>query len=505
MVFIGPEIPRLRAIIMLLFGSIALFIPVFKNKLLVLSITASIILFFLPDSIYSYSFYYSFIAVLGIFLSSTRKTIYMCVVIYLFLIPLNLHSSGTFDVNNILANSVVIPFFSFIYYPLNIILILLFVSGLHGVIYIMNLSTDVLLLLLRFFSHISDYTKIKTFNINTTEIIILYAVLILFFISIKYYKSFNRKKVIWFYSTVASIIVSTVLYLRYDHWNDKELINFELQKPKLFGGSGDIIFASTRSRNIVIDTGFGGFGSQKIIKEIKRKKIDNIDYLIITHSDADHAGGLADFLNEFYVRNVVISPSEYNYILQNGLIDKTNFIFACDGMSLDLDNTNTIKFIYPNCYYERKTKRKHNKKYHVRNKDRDKGLMWNKENNETVLSFIMTIGSYNFVISSDLPEKHLESILQKHKIESSNLIYQMPHHCNKKDNPPELLNSIKPILGFCTRDRKLLKKSILNPDEFDFPILMTGLCGDIGFRPENRGLEVFSQKCHKLSLQLKRT
>ena len=128
-----------------------------------------------------------------------------------------------------------------------------------------------------------------------------------------------------------------------------------------------------------------------------------------------------------------------------------------------------------------------------------------EENNDTVLSFIMPLGSYGFMISSDLPEKHLEKILSEYKIDGSNLIYQMPHHCNKKDNPSELLNNIEPILGFCTRDRKLLKKSILNPNEFKFPILMTGMCGDIDFRLENSGLEVFSKKCSKFSLQLKGT
>ena len=366
--FIGPEIPRLRAIIMLLFSIFAFFVPVFKNKLFILAITASLILFFMPDSIYSYSFFYSFIAVLGIFLSSARKTLYICIAIYLFLIPLNLHSSGTFDVNNILANLVVIPFFSFIYYPINIILIVLFASGLHAVIYIMNVSTYVLLLILKFFSRISDFTKIKTFNLNTIEVVILYAVLILFFISIKYYRSFNRKKVIWLYLATASIIISMVTYLEYENVNNKELINFELQKPRMIGGSGDIIFVNTGSKNLIIDTGFGGFDSQKIIKEIKRNKIDNIDYLIVTHNDADHAGGIEDFLNEFYVHNIIISPSEYIHVLQRGLVGKTNFLFACDGMSFNVDNYNTIRFLHPDCNNEQETmyERRKNKLYSSR-------------------------------------------------------------------------------------------------------------------------------------------
>ncbi|MEI6092271.1 MAG: ComEC/Rec2 family competence protein, partial [bacterium] len=402
-------------------------------------------------------------------------------------LPLNLHSSGTFDVNNVLANFVVIPFFCFIYYPINIVLMLLFFSGVHSVIYLMNISTDVLLYLLRFFSWISRFTKIKTFNANTTEVIILYTVLLLFFFGIKYSKHFNVRKIIYFYIAVTAISITTVLYFSFFEYKQKnELIIFDLQKPKRIAGSGDILFISNGSKNIIVDTGFGKFSSQKVISKIKRRKVDIIDYLIITHSDFDHIGGMKDFLSEFYVRNIIISRAEYYYFLQNGLMNKTNVVLACDGINLELDRASSIRFFHPNCKQEHKNTYK-----------------YKKENNETVLSFFVSLADYKFMINSDLPKKHLEEILRNNKREAPNLVCQMPHHCNKKDNPSELLNSSKPILGFCTRDRTLLEKSKLFSNDFTFPIFMTGVCGDIDIRVENSGLAVFSEKCSKLSLQLK--
>lgn len=481
--FIGPEIPRLRAIIMLLFAFVALFLPVFKNKLLVLALTASILLCFIPDSIYSYSFYYSFIAVLAIFLSSIKRTIHICFIIYLFLVPLNLHSSGYFDLNNILANFIVIPFFSFIYYPFNILCVLLFLSGIHGVIYIMNLSTDLLIVILRFFSWISDFTKIKTLHLDTKETLVLYVVLILFFFCFKYSKSFNKRKTVSLYLAIAIIsIIVCVQTLCFGYRHYKGLVNFEIQKQKMFAGSGDVLFISDGVKNIIVDTGFGKLSSQKIIRKIKKRKINVIDYLIITHSDVDHVGGIKDFLNEFSVHNIIISRLEYAYFLQNGLIHKTRILFACKGMSLDIGKTSKIRFLNPACYY----------KYRKR-----------MDRNELALSFIMNIDDYTFVINSDVPKKRLKNILQENRLAKSNLIYQMPHHCSKRDNPPDLLNTIKPLFGFCTRDRSLLERSSLYPTDFMFPILMTGVCGDIDIRLENSGLQVFSEKCSKLSLQLK--
>jgi competence protein ComEC len=479
--FIGPEIPRLRAIIMLVFGAASFFLPALRNKLLVLSITASIILFFMPDSIYSYSFYYSFIAVFGIFLSSKRKTIYVCTAIYLFLLPLSLHSSGSFDVNNITANLVVIPFFSLIYYPLNVVMMLLFAGGLHGVIHIMNTSTEVLLLLLKFFSRISDFTKVQTFNITVTEVLILYSVLLLLFFSFRCSRKLNKRVALRIYSAAGAIALSTVFYIAHEYRSKKEVTDFEIQKPRMYNGSGDIVLINTGSENIVVDTGFGKFSSQKAIREIKRNKVDKIDHLIITHIDLDHSGGLSDFLSQFHVGNVIISHSEYDHVLENGLLKRSNFVFACDGTYVKLKDAGVIEFVHPACGQKIKA------------------------SNDSVLAFVLSLGDYKFMFNSDMPHEELEKLLKKHDVKGPNLIYQMSHHCNKKDNLRDQLNKIKPQLGFCTRDKTLLKRAVLDQNEFNFPILMTGVCGSINLRLENRGLAVFSQKCPRFSLQLKKT
>ncbi|MEI6079390.1 MAG: ComEC/Rec2 family competence protein [bacterium] len=476
---IGPEIPRVRAVIMLCFGVLSFFVPLFRNKMLVLCVTATIILFVMPASIYTYSFYYSFIAVSGILLASKKEALYICMGIYLFLLPLNLHNSGSFDVSNILANFIVIPFFSLAYYPLNIALVLLFFMGVHSVINIMNASTDVLIFLLKTLSHVSELTKIHTFNISTTETVILYAILLLFFFGIKYAKTLRRGNVILVYLAVALIATYSTFYIYFEYRNTNSVTNFEIQKPGMSNGSGDMILVTTNNKVIMVDTGFGGVSSQRVIREIKRRKIDKIDYLIITHVDTDHAGGLEDVFGQFDVGKIVISPYEYEHVAMNSKLRGAQIILACEGSELNLGYPGKIYFYHPLCG------------------------RYLKKHNEAVLSFLLPVGHSNFMFNSDLPSKENELMIQRYKLNEVPLVYQMPHHCNKKDNQAELLNWVHPKLGFCTRDKHLLKKSILEQSSFNFPIFMTGVCGNIDIRVENSGLEVFSEKCSKLLLQLK--
>jgi ComEC/Rec2-related protein len=184
--YIGVEIPRLRALIMLGLVMVGLFFSVFRRRLLVLAFTASVILIFIPGSVYSYSFYYSFASVLAILLLPNKKNIHLCTMIFAFLIPLNLHSNGSFNPMHIIANFVIVPIFSLFYFPLMLFFNLF--TAYDWVLLLMDRITDLLLKLVNFFSILSQYTEYKTFTINTVEAGFLYILLIGFFIFFKYHK-----------------------------------------------------------------------------------------------------------------------------------------------------------------------------------------------------------------------------------------------------------------------------------------------------------------------------
>ncbi len=80
---------------------------------------------------------------------------------------------------------------------------------------------------------------------------------------------------------------------------------YEIEK---FGkGGGEFFLIKTKTHNALIDSGFS-FMAEENIEKVK-KQIDRLDYIILTHSHYDHAGGSPYFKRAFPDTKVV--SSEY--------------------------------------------------------------------------------------------------------------------------------------------------------------------------------------------------
>lgn len=76
-------------------------------------------------------------------------------------------------------------------------------------------------------------------------------------------------------------------------------------------GQGDSIFIQTRNgKNMLIDGGIRSVGP-KIVHYLKSLGVKKIDYVVATHPDADHIGGLIDVFEAFEVKNVWNSGKEH--------------------------------------------------------------------------------------------------------------------------------------------------------------------------------------------------
>ena len=97
-------------------------------------------------------------------------------------------------------------------------------------------------------------------------------------------------------------------------------------------GKADAILLTTEKSAVLIDCGEKGFG-QTILEKLSEKKIDRIDYLIVTHFDQDHVGGAAKVINNFPIGTVLQSncpkdSEEYEkYVTENKV---TNGIITQD-------------------------------------------------------------------------------------------------------------------------------------------------------------------------------
>ncbi|WP_338652675.1 MBL fold metallo-hydrolase [Sporosarcina psychrophila] len=92
-------------------------------------------------------------------------------------------------------------------------------------------------------------------------------------------------------------------------------------------GQGDsILIQAPNGKNMLVDGGSKGSGA-KVVSFLKEKGVKSLDYVVATHPDADHIGGLIPVLNAFPVTNFVNSGKVHTtqtYVELLTLVDDQN-------------------------------------------------------------------------------------------------------------------------------------------------------------------------------------
>jgi beta-lactamase superfamily II metal-dependent hydrolase len=73
-------------------------------------------------------------------------------------------------------------------------------------------------------------------------------------------------------------------------------------------GQGDSILIQSEGEALLIDAGRGG-KNDAVVAYCQARGVDEIDYLVATHPDADHIGGMAGVLEAFDVTHDIIAPT----------------------------------------------------------------------------------------------------------------------------------------------------------------------------------------------------
>lgn len=76
-------------------------------------------------------------------------------------------------------------------------------------------------------------------------------------------------------------------------------------------GQGDATFFRINNYTMLIDCGPQDAG-KNITAYLTNNSVWKIDYLVMTHTDADHIGGCPDVLEKFYVKTVMLDGQERN-------------------------------------------------------------------------------------------------------------------------------------------------------------------------------------------------
>lgn len=191
-------------------------------------------------------------------------------------------------------------------------------------------------------------------------------------------------------------------------------------------GKADSILIWQDENTILIDTGEKEDGG-KILEELSERKIDSLDYLIITHYDKDHVGSAAEILQNIPVGTVLCpdyegTREEYFAFLQEAQNQK-NLSYVTEITELDLGEMHMI--IYP---------AENPKQYVETDQEYD---------NDLSLVCSLNFEEKYFLFTGDIEKKRTNQILEEGLITECDWI-KIPHHGNYRKSLKNLLEDIHP-------------------------------------------------------------
>ena len=328
---LGP--PVLRAALMLTFALFGKLIDRDADNVALLLLVASIILIYNPAYLFDVGFQLSFVVTLGLlkfcplianktkqFPQSIAGAIYVPLVAQIMVAPIQMYYFNTFALYSLFANIVSLPFVSMISFLGFSSSILALVPNIPSFVissfdYVMNPILSALVCISNFFSNLPN-SLLTTTQCNFYQIIIYYVIITILYFILK--NGLSRKYIV---SIIIAAIVLFITTLSPQN-NNLEAIFFNV-------GNADAILVKTPdNKYTLIDTANppyqqGLSQAKAIIYEyLKDNGIKELEYLIITHYDTDHAGGAIDLLNLIKVKTLILNPKINNSKLAQSIIQE---------------------------------------------------------------------------------------------------------------------------------------------------------------------------------------
>lgn len=435
-------------------------------------------------------------------------------IVYLYpIIKEKIYNKANSILITISANIVIIPI---IMYNFNTILLTFFISNLLagpiiGIIIILGFS--IIIISLIFFPIANIFSKIlnlliilflntvkacanlpfsKIFIITPTLkfIFLYYCLLVFIIIKERIQIRINiklRNKVIA--TLIILVIINPIKYFS----------NIKQSNLKIYFvdvGQGDSTCIVTPKNKIILIDGGGNskdenydIGKQILLPYLLDKKINKIDYCIVSHFDSDHCGGLMYILKNLKVKNIIIGNQyeeyeNYKEFIKIAKDKKINIRVVEAGEKITIEKNLYIDVLWPI--------------------NRKKMVIQNAINNNSLV-FKLRYINFSMLFTGDIEEIAEKEILDKYKENTEFLkstILKVAHHGSKTSSTKEFINIVKPkyaVIGV-GKDNKFGHPSnvtIENLKTINTEIYRTDEMGEISINVNIRGninIEEFIKK-----------
>lgn len=310
----------IRAALMLLFVLAGKLIDRDSHSVSLLSFVAFLMLVYNPAFLNDVGFQLSFLVTFGIIctadvilkrfennkiLTKIAGTLLIPIVAQVWVIPLQMFYFNTISSYSFFTNIAIMPFLSVISFGGFVSSVLAIIAPIADFVcktfdFVLNIMLNCLVWISNFFATL-PHSLIETPHPSVLQVFIYY--LAILFVTLMIKEGFTKRHLV-----ILAGLAAVFFFLGINIPNGKlDIIVFDV------GNADAFLIKTPEEKYILIDTAKTGYLGSKpqaeliIRKYLKDRGIKNLEMVIVTHFDADHAGGAADLAEKMKINKILVN------------------------------------------------------------------------------------------------------------------------------------------------------------------------------------------------------
>ena len=263
------------------------------------------------------------------------------------------------------------------------------------------------------------------------------------------------------------------------------LINFIIyifpQKLRIFFidvGQGDSTLIITPDKKTVLIDGGGSdsfdVGEKVLLPYLLDRRILKIDYVLISHFDTDHCGGILTIMEKVKVKNIIISEQaehseNYERFKKLMIHKRIRLIEVKKGDKIKIGRYSEFKILFPT----------------------SRLLSENPLNNNSIVAQF-NYNNFKMLFTGDIEKLAEQQILKTEKAEIRADILKVAHHGSKTSSIPEFIKAVRPKIALIGVGKNNTfghpnQQTIKNLENIKCRIYRTDLQGEIIIKIDQKG------------------
>lgn len=263
------------------------------------------------------------------------------------------------------------------------------------------------------------------------------------------------------------------------------LINFIIyifpQKLRIFFidvGQGDSTLIITPDKKTVLIDGGGSdsfdVGEKVLLPYLLDRRILKVDYVLISHFDTDHCGGILTIMEKVKVKNIIISEQaehseNYERFKKLMIHKKIRLIEVKKGDKIKIGRYSEFKILFPT----------------------SRLLSENPLNNNSIVAQF-NYNNFKMLFTGDIEKLAEQQILKAEKAEIRADILKVAHHGSKTSSIPEFIKAVRPKIALIGVGKNNTfghpnQQTIKNLENIKCRIYRTDLQGEIIIKIDQKG------------------